>query len=262
MSPLFRRTWSYAVNKKRKGLFRQKAELSCRESKMQETIQAAKNVFYEEEAKNILTKTEFLYQQSKYIRKRWWGIQGILLFLLWWILYHTGNDIYMQRSMGIAAPLFVILVIPEFWKNRCANAMEVECSAYYSLRQVYAARLLLFALTDIFLLTIFFFAAFFCGKITVAEFMIQFLVPFNITCCICFHILYSRKYGSEAFAILLCIIWAAIWLQIVLNEMVYQAISVPVWGVVFVLSLSYLCYCIQRGQKTCEETWEGNCLWN
>ena len=54
--------------------------------------------------------------------------------------------VYIQRSMGVIASLFVILIIPELWKNRTFQCMEIEASSYYSLRQVYAARMLLFGM--------------------------------------------------------------------------------------------------------------------
>ena len=52
--------------------------------------------------------------------------------------------------MGVVATLFVILIIPELWKNRSCECMEIEATSYYSLKQVYATRMLLFGVTDVF----------------------------------------------------------------------------------------------------------------
>ncbi len=236
--------------------------ISFSEKELCETIQKSKAAFYHNEASDFLSRAEFLYQQGKYIHKRWWGIQGILLIMIWGILKYTESSFYIQRCMGIAAPLFAVLIIPELWKNRKANAMEIECTTYYSLRQVYCARILLFALVDILLLSLFFAATVFSGKILIEEMAIQFFLPFNVTCCICFRTLYSKKLGSEVFALFLCIIWIAVWLQIVLNERVYGTISSPVWVTMIVVSILYLGYCIKKGQKNCKETWEVKPLWN
>lgn len=36
--------------------------------------------------------------------------------------------------MGVASSLFVILMIPELWKNRSCGCMEIEAASCYSLR--------------------------------------------------------------------------------------------------------------------------------
>ena len=105
-----------------------------------------------------LSRAEFLYQQSQYIRKRWWILQGGLLVLLWILLAVSESGVVVQKSMGVAAPLFAVLLLPELWKNRNAQATEIEGTAFYSLRQIYAARIFLFAMAD-FLLLFAFFAA-------------------------------------------------------------------------------------------------------
>ncbi|KAI4450280.1 hypothetical protein C823_004813 [Eubacterium plexicaudatum ASF492] len=131
-----------------KNFLERKIQIPCNESNMQEAILKSKKAYYKTEEEKFLSKAEFLYQQSRYIKKRWWLIQGLLLKYL-------GSNCYIQRSIGIAAPLFVLLIIPEMWKNRNANAMEVECTTLYSIRQVYAARMILFAFVDLVLLSLF-----------------------------------------------------------------------------------------------------------
>ena len=91
--------------------------------------------------------------------------------------------------MGTLAPLFVVLVLPELWKNRANGALEVECTAYYSLRQVYAARLVLFGLADLALLTGFFSVALLTGRATWEGLILHFLLPFLVTGCICLRTL-------------------------------------------------------------------------
>ena len=230
--------------------------LSGRGGKLEETIHKSKEAFIEREAEHVLSRAEFIRQQGRYIRKRWWVIQAVLLSAMWWILRYAGSSINTQRCMGIVAPLFVVAVIPEFWKNRDAGAMEVECAAYYSLRRIYAARLLLFAVVDLFLVSVFFTVVTCAGMLTVRDLVIQFLLPFNVTCCICFRMLYARWAKSELFALLLCLVWSAVWVRIVISEAVYQRISVPVWVFLVSMSVLYLGYCIRMGQLRCDEMWE------
>ena len=224
--------------------------------KIDTVVTKSKAAFYENEEQHSLTRMEFLYQQSQYIHKRWWVLQGLLLLSLWFLLKITDSGYYMQRIMGIAAPLFVVLVIPEFWKNRCANAMEVECASYYSLRQIYAARLTLFAAVDLLFLSVFGVMIVYTDKMTVQELMFQFFLPFSVTCCICFQTLYNKMMNSESLSAALCLFWSGLWIYVVLDKSIYTAVSVKVWNVLLVSSVLYLGYCIRRGQKKCDETWE------
>ena len=237
-------------------------DIPYREEKIRQTIAAAREAFAEEEARRPLSRMAFLYQQSRYIQKRWWLIQAFLLAAAWLILSESESTADIRRSLGITAPLFVILILPELWKNRNARAMEIECTTFYSLRQIYSARLFLFAGVDLTLLTVFFFGVSFMVKMTVWELLVQFLLPFNVTCCICFRCLYSRYAGSEVFSLLLCSVWTALWYGIVRNEAFYQAISIPLWAGLLTASLLYMGYALCQGYRQWQKIPEVKPLWN
>lgn len=226
------------------------------EKGLRETIRRSKSVFYESQARELLSGAEFIYQQSRYIRKFWWGLQGMLLLVLWFALEVVRGSAYQRRCMGIGAPLFALLLLPELWKNRNVNAMEIESAAYYSLRQIYAARMVLFAFVDFILLGCFFAAGLLTGKLAAEELMIQFFLPYIVTCCICFRTLYSFRDSSQALALLSCILWCTLWTQLVIREEIYRAVSVPLWGAVTAAAVLYLGYCIERGQRNCMKIWE------
>ena len=216
------------------------------DEKIRETVARCKNTFFMAEKEKMLPYHEFLWMQLRAMQKRWWLLQFLLLTMLWLILSSVQEELYITRSMGVAAPLFVILIIPELWKNRTYGCMEIEAVTYYSLRQVYAARMLLFGITDVFLLTIF------CGTASVglhydlSYLLVQFLFPLAVTACICFGILCSRRCLSETTAILLCIIWSAGWLFIVLNNEIYARIAIPVWGALLCGMILFLVFAVCR----------------
>lgn len=216
------------------------------DEKIRETVARCKNTFFMAEKEKMLPYHEFLWMQLRAMQKRWWLLQFLLLTMLWMILSSVQEELYITRSMGVAAPLFVILIIPELWKNRTYGCMEIEAVTYYSLRQVYAARMLLFGITDVFLLTIF------CGTASVglhydlSYLLVQFLFPLAVTACICFGILCSRRCLSETTAILLCIIWSAGWLFIVLNNEIYARIAIPVWGALLCGMILFLVFAVCR----------------
>lgn len=226
------------------------------EEKIQETICKSKEAFFASEQERILSYHEFLWAQLRLIQKKWWILQFLLLAVLWAILSFVQEDIYVQRSMGVTASLFVILIIPEFWKNRACQCMEIEASSYYSLRQIYAARMLLFGMADIFSLTIF------CGTVSAGlevgleELLIQFLFPLSVTACICFGTLCSKFAFSESAAMGLCTIWSGVWLFIILNDNVYTKIALPVWVLLFGFALIYLLTAVCRTLLSWKNYWE------
>lgn len=237
--------------------YKQQTSVASREDKIQETIQKSKEIFYQKEKERMLTYLEFLWTQYQLIQKRWWLFQTILLAATIVILPKMQEQYYIQRSVGISGALFVIFVIPEFWKNKNYHCMEVEAAAYYSLRQIYAARISLFGVVDVFLLTIF------CGTvqgtlhITFAELMVQFLFPLTVTACICFWTLCSPRMVSEAVSVALCMIWSALWWLITVNESFYTAIVFPVWLLLFGIAIAFLTVVIYKTLHDYNRSWEG-----
>lgn len=236
--------------------------IPCRESHILETIEISKSTFLAGESENTVSRIEFLHQQSKHIKKCWWFLQGILLLSVCILLHSANTPLQVRRSLGLAGPAFVILIIPELWKNRSSNALEIECTTFYSLRQIYAARLTLFAGVDVLLLTLFFAGVSISARLTLWELVIQFLLPFNVTCCICFHSLYSKWIRSEALSMLLCTVFAGLWSLIVLNDAVYHAVSVPIWAGLLSASTLYFTCILFHGQRNWRNTMEVKPLWS
>lgn len=227
------------------------------EEKICETISASKDRFFKEEEHTVLSRRSFLYIQFRLIRKRWWLLQGMILLLLWMLIPLADQSRYIYRSMGVASSLFVILLIPELWKNRTNQCMEVESAAYYSLRQIYAARMLLFGIADTALLTVFCTAAALSLEISLTRLLTQFLFPMTVTACICFGTLCSRRMFSEEFSVGMCIIWCAVWWFIILDERIYTVLTTPVWIGLFAGAAAFLIYAVRRSVRQCSSVWEG-----
>ena len=237
-------------------------EESVGETSVQEAVRASWRALCICEEKGRLSGAEFLYLQSRYIRKRWWVLQGAVLLGLWLALLWADTGYTVRRSMGVAAPLFAVLIMPELGQSYRVGTAETEGTAYYSLRQICAARLTLFAMADLILLSVFGAAAVCMAGLSVREFAAQFFLPFNVTCGICFQTLYSRRFASELSAVLLCMFWAGAWLLLVTDERVYGAVSGPMWYLLSALSALYLIWGICRSQRQCGRLWEEEILWN
>ena len=96
-----------------KALFR--FDVTCDESKIQKTIAVSKEAFLSEESEQTVSHIEFLYQQCKFIKKRWWLMQGLLLAFVCFLLKNSETDFTVRRILGLTGSLFVILIYPEIW---------------------------------------------------------------------------------------------------------------------------------------------------
>ena len=82
-------------------------DAECDERKIQETIAASKAAFLAGEAERTVSHLEFLYLQSRYIQKRWWLLQGLLLTLACALLCGgesyalvKGQSVFLPAGMG------------------------------------------------------------------------------------------------------------------------------------------------------------------
>lgn len=77
------------------------------------------------------------------------------MYLWIWLSNYTSDIKDMMRIMGISATIFVVLIIPEIWKNRRNGAIEIEQASYYTLRQICTARMLMFGVVDLVIVMVF-----------------------------------------------------------------------------------------------------------
>ncbi len=226
------------------------------EQKVAETVKKSIEAFYSAERGLRLTHWEFLLAQLRLIRKRWWALQAALLALLWARLPFILAEASMRRIFAASASLFVILIIPELWKNRSCKSMEIEAASYYSLRQVYAARMLLFGIVDIAMVTVFCIFASAGAGISLFRLLAEFLIPMAATAAICFWAFCSRRPCGEPAAIMLCIAWSGAWMAVILNERVYSAITLPLWMAFAAIAAFFLAFMICRALRGCDLYWE------
>ena len=224
--------------KKNFRIFKTDKTVNQNEEKIVDTVNKSIEIFYLKEQEKILTYREFLWTQFRITQKRWWLFQTLLLVGIGMILSSYPEEFYVQRGLGIASVLFVILIIPELWKNKSNQCMEIENASYYSLRQIYSAKIFLFGLVDVILLTAF--CLFLHGKlhITLLALLSQFLFPAVVTACICFGMLCGKKNTSETNSIAFCILWSVVWWSVITNEKIYTLIKLPVW--IFLMGIGFV----------------------
>lgn len=238
------------------------SNINVKEEKINTTIEIAKESFYINQNMKLMTYKEFLFTQFKFIEKRWWLIQTFIMAVLLILLSRNHINTKVWKDAALLIPLFVIMIIPELWKSKRCQTIEIENTAYFPLRKIYSARMILFAMVDFVILNTFFIMASLTIKITIWDLIIQFVIPLLVTCCICFHVLCSKKYNSELTAVCLCLLWSAIWRIIILNKELYLSISKPLWILLIIVSSFYLCFIIKKTLKNCINDLEGDSLWN
>ncbi len=225
-----------------------------REEKIKETVASCKDIYFQQEQDRLLTYWEFLWTQFRYTRKRWWGLQAGLLLLACQIIPEMENN-YRIRSFGVIGCLFVVLIIPELWRNKDSDSTQVEAACLYSLRQVYSARITLFGIVDIALLTLF---GFTLGRMgfTLMEVLSQFLLPVTVTACICFSLLCGKSNFGETISLVACLMFGGAWWLILMNEGIYTRIVPSMWAALFALALVFFALSVHKTIHTTNQYWE------
>lgn len=224
---------------------------------VQQTIRLCQEIVKEQRTSRA-SYLEFLYEQAGFIEKRWWVLQGLVLLYLWFWMEHYAQDAKdMMRIMGIVATAFVILIVPELWKNKRNRAIEIEQSCVYTLRQIASARLLLFAAVDLCIVVLFLTVTYRTVDISLYDLLLDFLLPVNVSCAICFRLLYSRWGESEYMAVLGSLLWLGVWLVIVTNDAVYAKIVLPVGVGLLLFSFAGMAFCVKKSLEFDERSLEG-----
>lgn len=233
-------------------------EIIPNEQNIEKTVLKSIEAFCLAEQERVLNYWEFLWEQLKLIRKRWWALQLLVLFFSWLMIPSLQEYQLTQRSLGAISALFVILIVPELWKSQTYQSMEIEAASYYSLRQIYSARMLLFGMVDMVLITAFLLCSSLAWKLSFEQLLVQFIFPMLVTSCICFGTLCSKYPFSESIAVIMCVAWSIIWWLLMMNERVYALISFPLWLTFLGLAFAFFVFTIYRTLHNCNNYWEVN----
>lgn len=234
-------------------MYKERNRSEAREEKILETIRKSKELFFLKEQQHPVSYFEFMFAQFHFIRKRWWVLQTFMLAIVSFLLPDIKDEVSLLRILSVIGVLFVVFMIPEFFRNKHYDCIQVEGTCLYSLRQIYSARMIWFGMMDMLLLICF--CAVLRGNSCFAaeELMVQFLFPMLVAACICFGLLGSHTRSNEAAAIMSCFLWNAIWCFLIVNETVYQAITFPVWCVLFAFFLMLLAGAVYRTMHACND---------
>lgn len=211
------------------------------------------------DAKEKITRSgfiEFLAVQMRIMKKRWWILQGALLFFAGEWIAVPGDTDYTYRGLSILASLFVILVIPELWKNIEYRSIEIEECSLFNLRRVYAAKLIAFGAIDTILLTFFCIIASQMQDILFADMLKQFVFPVMISATICLLSFSSKRRCSEVTTMIVCGIANVIWMVTAMNETVYSKITPVIWGGLFGVCICLMVYSVRKVLQKRMECWE------
>lgn len=223
---------------------------------LNKTLQRAKEGFWIGETKRYVSLPEFIYEQMLYIKKVWWFLQAGILVLLGLMMKTAVSETYIERCMGITAPIFIILILPELWKNVSSRSLEIEGASLFPLQKIMAARMILFGMVDLVLLTVFAGIGITSINISALEMLIHFVLPMMVTTCICLRLFSGRIFRGITPSVIACLLWLAIWTLVVLREDVYLIVSVPAWITLLVLVFFYTCYCVWRILSNSEQIYD------
>lgn len=79
-------------------------------------------------------------------------------------------------------------------------------------------------------------------QIPLSSIAINFLIPFNISSGVCFHLLCKKGFDMEYVSVCLSMAFVIVWSMIVANDVIYYAIVEPLWLVLILISFGYLVF--------------------
>ena len=116
--------------------------------------------------------------------------------------------------------------------------------------------MLLFGVVDFYIIMIFLIATYMTTGFAIQDIVVNYILPVNVSSCICFRTLYSKWEKSEYLAMLLCLVWIGVWMMIVSNDFLYKKIAMPVWGMMILLTFAYCAFCVKRSLQFYEKMFE------
>ncbi len=233
--------------------FNASADIKPDGSKIAAVIEKSKLAYCESAEGRVASGFEFVISQMRYIKKSWWLIQLLILYMAWQSACLINDTSVIIRCMGVFAALFVVTAFPELWKNRSSKSIEIELCAYYSLKQIYVARLIVFAVVDGLLLGMFAGGMLLAAVVPLGRLVVEFFLPMAVTACICMRTLCSRVITSEYAAVCLAMLWSAVWCLVISNNDIYGRVAPQIWVGVFAFVFVYLIYVVWRVVRGCDD---------
>lgn len=230
--------------------YKTEAKVIPREEKILETIQKSKEIMMEVQSEHTMSYGEFLFSQFRLIRKRWWMLQAALLIMTFFLMNYLDDSEYLMRTLGTSSVLFIVMIIPEFWRNKESDSLQIEAACLYSLRQIYSARVFLIGVADVFMITLFMFVCCVGMRMQFMDILVQFLFPMVVAAGICFAMLNSSAL-NEAASMLGCFLWSVIWWMVTMNDFIYAKITFPVWSILFGLASCFLIGAVYKAIHDC-----------
>lgn len=214
-------------------------------SKMIETIEASKKEYIKHQGRTPISFKEFIMMQIRFINPFVWIFQVCTLIVFSIILYdlrlgeNEVKNIYLLLSF--TAPIVAFTGFPEILKSISYNTYEIESSTYFSMQKLTAARIFIFAITDLFCLTFILSLVALGSSESLLQLILYLLVPFNITCCGCITVLNHVKSRNGSYYCLGIATICMLFTYIISNyDLVYKEASTVIWLVIFIISLGYL----------------------
>ena len=240
--------------------YKTEAKVIPREEKILETIQKSKEIMMEVQSEHTMSYGAFLFSQFRLIRKRWWMLQAALLIVTFFLMNYLDDSEYFMRTIGTSSVFFIVMIIPEFWRNKESDSLQIEATCLYSLRQIYSARVFLIGVADVFMITLFMLVCCVGMRMHFMDILVQFLFPMVVAAGICFAMLNSRAL-NEAASMFGCFLWSVIWWVVTMNDFIYTKITFPVWSILFGLANCFLIGAVYKVVHDCNRlcwTMEGN----
>lgn len=199
--------------------------------------QAMREIQYTEDTVSFF---DFFIAQTKFIRKKVWVMQFLVLLFIGIILMEAQEAVSAIGLISAVMPLIFLSWTKELSRAFIYDTAEVEMSTRFTLHQVMMSRITLMGLTDIFVLTLTVFIAADRLSLKMPHIFMYLCVPFLITAVGCLCILnhvHAKEHEYYCAAWCVAVMITAFFLSKWASSL-YEASLISIWYISFAVSLA------------------------
>ncbi len=201
---------------------------------------------------------EFFMSQLKYIRKRVFFIETIIMLIclipLLNLKYSNANIKYISMLSSII-PFFVLIVVTEISRSIAYNMAELEMTTRYSLGQIIIARTTILGSVNFIFLIFLLMVLSFKFEYNILNLCLYIIIPFLLTCFVSLYVMnYVRNKNVNFYCagISIFVSLANIFLYDMKSDL-YNYLSVQFWLILFIVLIAGVIIQAKKFIKSTEE---------
>lgn len=210
---------------------------------VKKTLEAGTKLILQSHTQRLSLRCRIL-NQFKYISPLLWGADIAMLAICIFIIQQINADTDITLALSSLSFFIAILGIvgfPEICKSFSYQMWELEQSCKYNLQQIVTIKLVIIGVFDLLVITILAVVTSQQIKLPLWETALYLFVPFNLACITSFFTIDFIRNKGVAWPIFPSGLVVAFFILICVNRFsLYENMSIPVWAIAYITTLTVL----------------------